>query len=209
MKTLFAQFGLPDIIATDNGQFEEFLTRNGIKHWKSSPYHSSSNGLAEKAVQIIKQGLKKMKDGSLNDKLARLLFNYRITPHSATGISPSELLMGRKLKSHFELLKPNIAARVEHKQQEQKRSHDAFAIARQFQEGDSVYARDFRQGQSWLTGTIVKCLGSVSFKVETSNGQIIHCHQDHLRKRSAQTLIWSGSSVTDNSTSNHFGPSRP
>ena len=193
LKTLFAQFDLPDIIATDNGpcfvssEFEEFLTRNGIKHWKSSPYHPSSNGLAEKAVQIIKQGLKKMKYGSLNDK--RLLFNYRITPHSTTGISPSELLMGRKLKSRFELLKPNIAARVEHKQQEQKCSHDAHAITRQLQEGDRVYARDFRQGQSWLTGTIVMCLGPVSFKVEISDRQIIHRHQDHLRKRSAQTLI--------------------
>ena len=143
LKTLFAQFGLPNIIATDNGpcfissEFEDFLTVNGIKHWRSSPYHPSSNGLAEKAVQIIKQGLKKMNDGSLNDKLARLLFNYRITPHSTTGISPSELLMGRKLKSRFDLLKPNIAARVEQKQLEQKCSHDAHAIARQFQEGDS------------------------------------------------------------------------
>ena len=97
-----------------------------------------------------------MKDESLNDKLARLLFNYRITPHSTTGISPFKLLMDRKLKSRFDLLKPNIAARVEHKQQEQKRSHDAHAITRQFQEEDSAYARDFRQGQSWLTGTIVK-----------------------------------------------------
>ena len=81
LKTLFAQFGLPDIITTDNGpcfvssEFEDFLTRNGIKHWKSSSFHPSCNGLAEKAVQVIKQDLKKMKDGSSNDKLARLLFN--------------------------------------------------------------------------------------------------------------------------------------
>ena len=155
LKTLFAQFGLPDIIATDNGpcfvssEFEDFLTMNGIKHWRSSPYHPSSNGLAEKAVQIVKQGLKKMNDGSLNDRLAKLLFNYRITPHSTTGISPSELLMSRKLKSRFDLLKPNIATRVIQKQREQKDSHDSHAIGRQFQEGDSVYARDFRQGQSW------------------------------------------------------------
>ena len=49
-------------------KFEDFLTINGIKHWRSSPYHPSSNELAEKAVQIIKQGLKKLKDGSLNDR---------------------------------------------------------------------------------------------------------------------------------------------
>ena len=150
LKTLFAQFGLPDIIATDNGscfvssEFEDFLATNGITHWKSSPYHPSSNGLAEKAVQIVKQGLKKMKEGTLNDKLSRLLFTYRITPHSTTGISPSELLMGRNLKSRFDLLKPNIAVRVEQRQQQQKHSHDSHAVSRTFQEGDAVYVRDFR-----------------------------------------------------------------
>ena len=49
----FAQFGLPEMIATDNGpcfisdEFETFLEQNGIKHAKSSPYHPASNGLAE------------------------------------------------------------------------------------------------------------------------------------------------------------------
>ena len=71
LRTLFAQFGLPDILVSDNGtsftssKFQEFLATNGIEHWKSAPYHPSSNGLAEKAVQIVKQGLKRMKDGSV------------------------------------------------------------------------------------------------------------------------------------------------
>ena len=93
IQHLKPQFGLPDIIAIDNGpcfvssEFEDFLTINGIKNWKSSPYHPSSNGLAEKAAQIIKHGLKKMKEGSLNDRLARFLFDYCITPHSTTAWS--------------------------------------------------------------------------------------------------------------------------
>ena len=128
-----------------------------------------------------------------------MLFNYCITPHSTTGTSPLKLLMGRKLKSLFDLLKPNIATRVVQKQQEQKDSHDSHAIGRQFQEG-------VRQGQSLLTGTIMKCLGPVSFEVETSEGQRIRCHQDHLRKRS-QTLIWLDSSVANDSPSNNPGPS--
>ena len=76
LKTLSAQFGIPNIIATDNGscfvsfEFEDLLTTNGITHWKISPYLPSSNGLAEKVVQIVKHGLKKMKDGTLNDKLS-------------------------------------------------------------------------------------------------------------------------------------------
>ena len=46
-----------------SSEFQEFLATNGIKHWKSAPYHPSSNGLAEKAGQIVKQGLKRMKNG--------------------------------------------------------------------------------------------------------------------------------------------------
>ena len=72
-----------------------------------------------------------------------------------------------------------------------------------------MYARDFRQGQSWLTGAIVKCSGPVSFEVKTSDGQIIRRHQDHLRKRSAQTLIWSNGSVADDPPSNNPGSSQP
>ena len=160
-------------------------------------------------MQIIKQGLKKIKDGSLNDRLARLLFSYRITPHSTTGVSPAELLMKRQLKSRFDLLKPNIATKVEQRQREQKYYHDSHAIARQFQEGDSVYAQDFRQGQSWLTGIVVRGLGPVSFEVKTNDGQLIRRHQDHLRKRSSQTLIWSDSSVTKDLPPDNPSPSLP
>ena len=59
------RFGLPETINTDNGtgfvsqEFEEFLRKNGISHVTSAPYHPASNGLAERAVQIVKKGLKK------------------------------------------------------------------------------------------------------------------------------------------------------
>ena len=195
LKTLFSQFGLPDILVSDNGscftsaEFQDFLLSNGIKHWKSAPYHPSSNGLAEKAVQIVKQGLKRMKDGTINDKLSRLLFSYRITPHSTTGVSPGQLMMGRNLKTRFDLLKPDLVTRVEQKQQQQKKNHDAHAVSRQFLVEEEVYVRDFRQGHTWLQGKIVKCSGPVSYKVKLDNGQVIRRHEDHLRRRSTPALI--------------------
>ena len=121
LRTVFARFGIPETIVTDNGtafvseEFESYLQSNGIKHTTSVPYHPSSNGLAERAVQIVKRGLKKVTDGSMNARLAKVLFNYRIAPQSTTGVSPAELLLGRTPRTRLNLLKPNTAERVKSK----------------------------------------------------------------------------------------------
>ena len=41
-----------------------------------TPYHPSTNGLAERAVQVLKQGLRKVTTGSLKARLARVLLSY-------------------------------------------------------------------------------------------------------------------------------------
>ena len=83
LRQVFAQFGIPE---TDNGtcfisaEFDSFLKANGVKHLTMAPYHPASNGLAEHAVQIVKQGLKKVTQGSLYSHLVKILFAYRLTP---------------------------------------------------------------------------------------------------------------------------------
>lgn len=50
LRTVFA---LPDTVVSDNGSgftSSDFLASNGIRHTRTSPYHPSSNGLAERAV---------------------------------------------------------------------------------------------------------------------------------------------------------------
>ena len=39
---------------------------NGVKHTTSAPYHPASNGLAERADQIVKKGLKMRTTGSVS-----------------------------------------------------------------------------------------------------------------------------------------------
>ena len=58
-------------------------------------------------------------------RLAKVLFAYRITPQSTTGLAPAELLLGRRPRTRLDLLKPHTAERVEHKQQEQIAQHDS------------------------------------------------------------------------------------
>lgn len=103
LRAMFAVHGLPDTIVSDNGsvftstEFAEFTKFNGIRHVKVAPFHPSSNGLAERAVQTFKASLDKMTDtASIDTKVSRFLFQYRITPHSTTGQAPAEMLMQRK-----------------------------------------------------------------------------------------------------------------
>ena len=112
LRTIFASHGLPEILVSDNGtaftssEFGIFLRQNGIRHITSAHYHPATNGLAEGAIQILKNSLKKSEPGEIDKHLARLLFHYRTTPHATTGISPAELLMGRPLRTHLDLSDP-------------------------------------------------------------------------------------------------------
>ena len=92
-----------------SAEFEAFLASNGIKHITSAPYHPASNGLAERAVQIVKKGLRKITQGTIRSRIAKVLFSYRLTPQSTFGITPSEMLLGRHPRSHLDLLKQHTA----------------------------------------------------------------------------------------------------
>ena len=125
LRMVFATHGLPEKLVSDNGsnitsdEFEQFLKMNGIRHIKTAPYRLASNGLAERAVQTFKESMRKMKEGRIETKVSRLLFQYRITPHTTTGVTSAELLMGRKLTSRLDLVTSDVGKRVGQKQMEQ------------------------------------------------------------------------------------------
>ena len=61
----------------------------------------------------------------MKNRLARVLFPHCLIPQTTTGVSPSELLLGRHPRSRLDLLNPHTAERVEKKQLQQKEQHDA------------------------------------------------------------------------------------
>ena len=189
LREKFAQFGIPQTIVTDNGscftsvEFESFLSANGIHHLTTAPYHPASNGLAERAVQIIKKGLKKNKNGTFHTRLSRTLFSYRLTPQTTTSVSPAELLLKRRPRSKLDLLRPNLTERVEKQQRSQKEQHDSHSREREFAIGTKVWVRNMQRGNKWLPGTILSKDGSVTYDVEMTNGRVRKCHTDQLRVR--------------------------
>lgn len=157
LRQLFTAYGLPEQVVSDNGpqfvssEFSEFMRENGVKHIRTSPYHPSSNGEAERFVQTFKRALKagSRETGTVEQKLCRFLLAYRSSPHCTTGVSPAELFLGRPVRTRLDLLKPSVAVVVRNKQADQKAYHDAHSKERQLAIGQAVWVRNFRNGPSW------------------------------------------------------------
>ena len=168
LRCLFARFGVPESTVSDNGscftstEFQLFLKSNGIKHHLSAPYHPATNGPAERAVQVVKHGLKKVTTGSIRSRIASVLPAYRLIPQTTTKSSPSELLLGRRPRSRLDLLKPNTAAIVELEQSKQVEQRDKYSRDRHFKVGHSVYVRNTTQGSPWVPGIVTTKSGAVS-----------------------------------------------
>ena len=191
MRRIFTIHGLPQQLVSDNGpqfvsdQFAQFLKQNGIKHFRSSPYHPSTNGLSERFIQTLKKSLKANKDeGTLQQQLARFLLSYRTTPHATTKEKPCVLLMGRSLRTRLDLLRPNHETQVLDQQAHQKSNHDKNCKERQFTEGELVLAKNFSSGPKWFTGVIEAVLRPLSYLIKLEDGRIIKRHIDHLLNHS-------------------------
>ena len=82
LRTLMATHGLVDVIVSDNGtvftshEFNAFVTANGIRHLRTAPYSLCSNGMCERMVQVVKNGLKKHPKGDIYQRLVTFLLNY-------------------------------------------------------------------------------------------------------------------------------------
>lgn len=118
---------MPIELVSDNGQpfssdeFVNFCVSNGIKVTKTPPYHSPSNGLAEKSVQIVKQKLKKMvydfekqnKSIDLDLILDNILFIHRNTPNTINNKSPAETILKFIPKTRLSGIKPEFMFKKE------------------------------------------------------------------------------------------------
>lgn len=189
LRQIFARFGLPYFIVTDNGptwtslEFATFLQLNCIKHTLTAPYHPATNGSAERAVQTVKKCIKiALKQGKdVNTAIIRFLFDYRNVSHCITCKSPSELMFGRKLRSRFDVLRPDrIGSRnvlpYKHKENLSEVVNSSFNI------NQVVLVKDYRTSQvsNWVKANIVKQLSPVSYLVRLVNSDIFwkrHCDQ--------------------------------
>lgn len=108
IKICFARHGIPDVVRTDNGaqfsrqEFKNFARVFGFRHETCGPRYPQSNGEVERMVRTVKDLLQKTGD------LYRALLTCRDTP-GVTGVSPAQLLMGRRLNTRLPALPGQLA----------------------------------------------------------------------------------------------------
>ena len=160
LRQTFSSQGIPLSIVSDNGtcftssEFSDFCVHNGIKHTRVSPFHPTSNGLAERAIQTIKLGIRKINGGSLESRLYKFLLQYHVTPQATTKEAPCVLLNKRLLRTRLDLVKPDIVENVQESQSKMKIKHDVHAKERNLYVGDPVICLNFGVGPKWLPGVI-------------------------------------------------------
>ena len=201
MKDVFARFGFPEEIVSDNGpqfassEFRSFVESNRITHITSSPFLPNVNGEAERAVQTAKRILRQ------RDPWLALMI-YRDTVISATGHSPTQLLIGRHVKSN--LPTPSSALRSCQSSPEDIRENDnkaKLSYARHYDRrhgarllpslspGDEVRVKTPQQSD-WSQKGMVSTPADTprSFVVQTPSGGVYRRNRRHLQATSESTI---------------------
>ena len=140
LEVMFSKHGLPESLTSDNigpqfisAEFKKCMEKQGIRHHRTTAKWPQANEQVErqnlsllKRIQIAhaeKQDWKK--------ELTKYLTVYRSLPHPTTGVSPAELLFGRKICTKPpELSDVHVEHEVRDRDSEQKSKCKAYADAR-------------------------------------------------------------------------------
>ena len=110
VKAIFARFGIPRVVISDNGtDFKNFAKSWDFEHKTSSPDYPKANGMAESAVKAVKRIFKKAYKMNEDPYLALLAF--RSAPSTNDILSPAQKLFQRVLCTPL----PDFRSLVSHK----------------------------------------------------------------------------------------------
>jgi transposase InsO family protein len=99
------RFGIPQTLTTDQGtlfmskEVRDFAELYKIKLLKSSPYYAQANGKVESSnktlIKLIKKKIEK-NPRRWHEVLSKAIWAHRISRHSATKVTPFELVYGQE-----------------------------------------------------------------------------------------------------------------
>ena len=140
-----ARLGSPRLIHTDQGRnfeaklFKEMCRMLGIKKTHTMPFRPQSNGIVErmnKTIGSLISAFISENQKTWDKDLSILMMAYRSTPHETSGLTPTELMLGRQISMPIDI---QVGLPPESEPQEEiqylvnlrDRLEDAYAIARE------------------------------------------------------------------------------
>ena len=210
LREYFSRWGIPVNLTTDGAsvyvsqEMEEFLLRYGVTHRVSSAYYPRGNKRSEVAVKAAKRLVMDnlASSGSLDsDKFARAILCHRNQTDPVSGLSPAEVIFGRRLRDHLPLQPEKFQPRAEWRMEADQREktfmqrhllkHEQLSSTSKplptLQIGDPVAIQDksdlSKPGKWTKTGIVTDNLGFQSYeiKVDGSNNLTTR-NRSHLRK---------------------------
>lgn len=206
LRRIFLRLGFPRTITLDNARqflstdFGDFCKQNGVFLNYSTPYWPQQNGEVERQNRSLLKRLQiscALKRDWKRD-LEEYLLMYYSTPHSVTGKTPSEMLMGRTIRTKIPSLKdietapPSEEFRdrdcsLKHKACERENANRK-ATESSIKEGDKVLMQNLIPGNKLCTTyspaeyEVVKKTGSRVTIQNEETGKVYDRNSAHLKK---------------------------
>ena len=110
LRKVFATYGTPEQLESDNGppfnskEFSEFAAEEGFRYHRITPLHPRANGEAENFMKLLNktEHRARLENKPANTAIQELLTGYRSTPQTATGITPYDARMDRKVRTKLD-----------------------------------------------------------------------------------------------------------
>ena len=144
---------LPVTLTTDNGpqfiskEFKDYMESKGIDHRFVTPLWPQANGEVERQNRSILKFLKicQAEGKNFKQELRGFLVAYRTTPQATTGVSPADMLYGRKVRTKLpEIREVELDSEVRDRDNEMKMRGKLYsdkrrgAVERDIHVGDEV-----------------------------------------------------------------------
>ena len=121
--------GGPPFNGTDSHEYKVYMKWAGIKARVVSPEDPEANGLAENFMKVINKiwHISKIEGKNPKQEINKFLRQYRATPHSTTGKSPSSLMFNFSFCTRLpELKQPALQHDIRQQNEKAKRQQKMY-----------------------------------------------------------------------------------
>jgi hypothetical protein len=162
--------------------FKKFCSQNGVQLIFAPPCSPQTNGVAERAVQTVKNFLKKVPESEWAERLDSFILGHNSTPLAATGIAPAEFNLGRKPATLLSKMALDAGLKQRQAQRDKKVAEELSRKApKTVESGQQAVVRSYKDPKiRWEQAQVTSSLGPRRILLETSSGTVER-HSDQVK----------------------------